>query len=60
MIKELLSSISGIEIWPITGMLIFMALFFAIIIWVIRLDKKYIKHMEELPLGPDEQVNNGD
>lgn len=60
MIRELLGSISGVELWPIVGMFLFIGSFIAILVWVIRLDKKYVKHMEELPLEPDENVNNGE
>ncbi|MFQ5583121.1 MAG: cbb3-type cytochrome c oxidase subunit 3 [Calditrichia bacterium] len=60
MIRELLGSIAGVEIWPIIGMFIFIASFIAMLVWVIRLDKKYVKHMKDLPLEPDENVNNGD
>lgn len=60
MIKEILNSISGIEIWPIIALFIFMALFIAVIVWAARLDKKIIKKMKELPLETDSTINNGD
>lgn len=60
MIKEILNSISGIEIWPIIALFIFMALFIAVIVWAARLDKKIIKKMKELPLETDSTTNNGE
>ena len=59
MFKEILNSISGIEIWPIIGLFLFMGLFVGILVWVFRLDKRFIKKMEELPLEEDSQ-NNGE
>lgn len=59
MFKEILNSISGIEIWPIIGLFLFMILFIGIIVWVFRLDKRFIKKMEELPLEKDSS-NNGE
>jgi len=55
-----MNSIKGIEIWPIIGMFFFIALFVGIIIWVLKLNKKYIKKMKELPLENDEKPINGD
>ena len=60
MIKEILSSISGIEIWPVLAMFLFFGMFFLILIWVVKLDKSYIKEMEELPLEPDELPTKGE
>jgi cytochrome c oxidase cbb3-type subunit 3 len=59
MFKEILNSISGIEIWPIIGLFLFMGLFAGIVVWVFRLDKRFIKKMEELPLEED-SLNNGE
>lgn len=59
MFKEILNSISGIEIWPIIGLFFFMGLFVAIVVWVFRLDKRFIKKMEEIPLEKD-SLNNGE
>jgi cytochrome c oxidase cbb3-type subunit 4 len=50
MYKEILQSIEGIEIYPLISLFIFLALFAGITIWIIRLDKKYVKKMETLPL----------
>ena len=60
MIRDLLNSISGIEIWPILAFFIFVALFAGVIVWTIRLDKRVINRMKELPLDSENQITNGD
>jgi len=60
MFKEILTSISGVEIWPIIALFLFIGAFIAIVIWVIRLDKRFIKKMEDLPLEKDILKNNGE
>lgn len=60
MFKEILNSISGIAIWPVIALLLFMGLFVGIVVWVLRLDKRFIKKMEELPLEKDTPINNGE
>ena len=60
MIRDLLNSISGIEIWPILAFFIFVALFAGVIVWTIRLDKRMINRMKELPLDSENQITNGD
>ncbi len=49
--KEVLRSIDGIEIYPILSLAIFGLFFVAMLIWVIKVDKKYIHDMSELPLS---------
>jgi cytochrome c oxidase cbb3-type subunit IV len=55
--KELLQSIEGIEVYPIISLLIFLALFAGVVIWIIKLDKKYIKEVGALPLDNSEDKN---
>ena len=50
MFKEVLQSIQGIEFYTIVSMLILILFFIGIIIWLFKVDKKYIKTMSELPL----------
>ena len=50
MFKNILESVSGIEIYAIAGLLIFLVMFVAILFWIFRIDKKYIEKMEQLPL----------
>ena len=55
MYKDILQSISGIELYAIVAMVIFILFFVGMAIWVIKVDKKYIKRMRELPI---EENNN--
>ena len=57
MIKELLQSIDGVLVYPLISMIVFMLFFTVIIVWMFRVDKNYIKKMENLPLEKDEENN---
>jgi len=56
MFKDVLQSIEGVEIYTIISMIIFILFFIGMIIWLFKVDKKYIKEMSELPL----ESNNND
>jgi len=59
MFKEVLQSIEGIEFYTIVSMLILILFFIGMIIWLFKVDKKYIKHMSELPLNENNnEVSN--
>jgi len=59
MFKEVLQSIEGIEFYTIVSMLILILFFIGMIIWILKVDKKYIKHMSELPLNENNnEVSN--
>ncbi|HEY6626848.1 MAG TPA: cbb3-type cytochrome c oxidase subunit 3 [Ignavibacteriaceae bacterium] len=59
MFKEVLQSIEGVEFFTIVSMLILILFFIGMIIWLFKVDKKYIKHMSELPLNEERnQVSN--
>jgi len=53
--KNVLESISGIEIYPLISLVIFFAFFIIIIIWLFKVDKLYLEKMSRLPL---EDTNN--
>jgi cbb3-type cytochrome oxidase subunit 3 len=57
--KEILSSIENIEIYPIISLLIFVTFFVGMFIWVIKVDKKYINHMKDMPLKDEPQKSSG-
>ena len=57
MIKDYLQGINGVEIYPIISLIVFIVFFAAIIIWLLKVDKKYIKKMKNLPLEKDEELN---
>ncbi len=50
MFKELFESISGVQIFPVAALLIFFSFFIGLIVWLARADKKWLRHMEQLPL----------
>ena len=59
MFKDVLQSIEGIGIYTIISMIIFILFFIGMIIWIFKVDKKYIKHMSELPLNENnKEVSN--
>ncbi len=49
MYKDVLRAIEGINIYPMISMFLFMLFSVGIIIWIFRLDKKYIIKMKNLP-----------
>ena len=53
MFKEVLQSIEGIEFYTIVSMVIFILFFIGMTIWLLKVDKKYIKEMSDLPLASD-------
>jgi cytochrome c oxidase cbb3-type subunit IV len=53
MYKEVLRSITGIEIWPLISLTIFFAFFVGLLLWVWMADKKYIDQMSHLPMDDD-------
>lgn len=57
MYKNVLVSIDGINIFPIISLILFFIFFVGLIIWVTRIDKSYVKEMESLPLGSEENTN---
>ncbi|MEW6050394.1 MAG: cbb3-type cytochrome c oxidase subunit 3 [Candidatus Zixiibacteriota bacterium] len=57
MFKDIIGQIEGSELYSIVAMLLLVAAFVAIIIRVIRMDRRHLAHMERLPLDP---VASGD
>jgi len=61
MIRELLEHIPGISSYPVISMIIFILLFVGIVYWAVKVNKSYIKKMEELPLDSSNSItNNGE
>lgn len=54
MYKDVLRSITGIEIWPVISLAIFFAFFIGLLLWVWLVDKKYIDEMSQLPMDNDQ------
>ena len=58
MFKDVLLSLSGVEIYPIISLVMFFLMFTAVVIWAFRIDKDRISKMESIPLEKD--LNDGD
>lgn len=50
MFKQIIDSIAYSDLFGIISTMIFFILFAGILYWVIKLDKRYVKHLSELPL----------
>jgi Ca2+/Na+ antiporter len=57
MYKEILQSIEGVSVYPIISLIVFVLFFALIIIWLLKVDKNYIKKMENLPFENEEENN---
>lgn len=57
-IKHNLESIVGVEIYPIISLLIFFIVFVTMLVYVLRIPKKNIEKISNLPLEEDENINN--
>lgn len=53
-IKEHMSTIDGIEIYPLISLVIFVLFFCGLIWWVVSADKTHIKQMSNYPLNDDQ------
>ncbi|MDN3203149.1 cbb3-type cytochrome c oxidase subunit 3 [Algoriphagus sp. C2-7] len=58
MYKEVLRSIENIEIYPVISLVIFVAFFLGMFVWVLRVPKSHIEHMENLPIDEDENLTS--
>lgn len=54
MYKDVLRSIDGIAIFPVISLIIFVIFFAVLIIYVLKVDKKFIKKMKDMPLSDKE------
>lgn len=52
-IKHHMATIDGIEIYPIISMSIFILFFAGMLWWVIRMDKGYVKELENYPINEE-------
>lgn len=68
MVRNVLETIQGIEIYPLISFVIFFSFFVILIVSVIRMKKEYIDEISRLPLDDDSdtkldskvpEVNNG-
>ncbi len=49
MFDQILTSIEGIAIYPMFSLGIFFLFFVGLLIWVMKVDKKYLDKMSEIP-----------
>lgn len=45
-----LEQIMGVSIYPVISLVLFVAFFTGVLIWIFSIDKKEIEHLENLPL----------
>lgn len=45
-----LEKIAGISVYPVVSLLMFVSFFAIVTLWVLRMDKGTVKHIENLPL----------
>ncbi len=53
MYKDVLRSIEGVELYPVISLVFFICFFVFMIIYIFRIDKKFISSMENMPLDED-------
>lgn len=64
-IKSILSAIEGVSIFPIVAFFLFFAVFILMLVWVMRLDKKQVEQLSNLPFENSSELrgesggNNG-
>jgi hypothetical protein len=54
MYKEVLRSIEDISLFPVISIVIFIAFFTVLMVYVIRMDRRSVKQMASLPLDTQE------
>jgi len=54
MIRNVLESIAGVEVFPVISLLLFVIVFTVMFVWAMRRDKEYLSEMAELPLREQE------
>lgn len=55
MYKDVLRSIAEIELFPIIGIVLFMGFFLIISIYAIRMSKKEVEKLENIPFESEEE-----
>jgi hypothetical protein len=53
MYKDVLRAIVGIEVFPVLSLLIFLAVFVVMLVWVVRMDRRRLATYAQLPLDDD-------
>ena len=53
MYQDILRSITGIEIFPVISLCLFVAVFAVVLVWTSRLDGAWLARSASLPLEPE-------
>lgn len=54
-IKHHMETITGIEVYPLISLIIFVVFFVGLFIWVIKADKKEMDEMSQIPLDTNQE-----
>jgi len=52
-VKHTMETIDGIALFPIISFVIFFSFFIGLLYWVLKTDKSYVNHLENLPFEED-------
>ncbi|NUN07964.1 MAG: hypothetical protein HUU54_02190 [Ignavibacteriaceae bacterium] len=55
MIRDVLSTINGIEVYPIIGLILFFLVFTGLLVLIFRMDKNLLTKMSNLPFESDNE-----
>ena len=53
MISQYLQSLEGVEILGVVSLCLSLAIFLGIVVWAVKVDRAYVRMMEQLPLMDD-------
>lgn len=58
MFKYYFEQVENVEIWPIISLTIFFVFFVGLTLYVIRINRDHVRHMEKLPLTDEGEETN--
>ena len=58
MFKHYFELVENVSVWPVISLTIFFGFFILMILWLFKVDKKYIKRMKNLPLDDDTKTGS--
>lgn len=58
MFKHYLERIDNVELWPIISLIIFFLFFTGLLIYIFKIDKKFVEKMERMPFEGGDNVDN--
>ncbi len=57
MFKHYFERVHNVEVWPIISLIIFVTFFIGLLIYVWKIKKSHVEHMEIMPLAEDQPEN---